>query len=64
MVDGKWFTHDGHVLSAYFHPTKKHSATTIGVLGQKKSIAGPGEWAISIQTRGAFGNKAFYDHIN
>lgn len=48
-------------MSAYYHPTKKHSATTEGKLGLKKSVAEAGEWAISIQTRGSIRNKAFYN---
>ena len=41
-TDGYWSLFAGTVLSAYRHPTKKHSATTVGKLGQKKSEAGPG----------------------
>ncbi len=39
---------DKYVLSAYYHPTKEHSATTIGKNGNKKSVASAGKWAISI----------------
>jgi len=35
------------IISAYFHPTKKHTATTVGKLGEKRSEAAAGEWAIS-----------------
>ncbi len=50
-------------MSAYYHPTKKHSATTVGKVGTKKSIANAGEWAISNQTKAAYGNKAFYNTL-
>ncbi|KAN0011919.1 hypothetical protein ACTFIU_000138 [Dictyostelium citrinum] len=51
---------DGKVKSFYYHPTKSHSATTIGRLGTKTSIADPGEWAVSQQTKALFGNKTHY----
>ena len=38
-VQGTNFLQNGIVMSAYFNPTKKHSATTIGKVGTKKSIA-------------------------
>ena len=60
-IDGTVLTHQGQVLSAFYHPTKTHSVTTIGALGTKKSIAYAGEWAVSIQTRGAWGNKTYYN---
>lgn len=62
-VDGTWLSGDGNVMSAFYHPTKKHSASTIGKLGTKRSVAEAGKWAVSIQTRGAFGNKAFYNTL-
>lgn len=61
FVDGEWLTHGGGVLSAYFHPSAAHSATTEGALGTKKSVAAAGTWAVSYQTRGRVGNKAFYN---
>jgi hypothetical protein len=60
-VDGTWGFKDGTVFSAYFHPTKEHRATTVGALGQKRSQAKAGTWAVSMQTKGAALNKAFYD---
>ena len=37
FVDG-FFSNNGVVLSAYYHPTKTHSASIIGSLGTKKSV--------------------------
>lgn len=61
--DGKWGTWEGQVLSAYYHPTRSHTATTVGRLGQKQSQAAAGRWAISVQTRAIAGNKALYNTI-
>lgn len=61
FVDGSWLMKDGAVLSAYFHPSAGHSATTIGALGTKKSVAAAGSWALSYQTRARVGNKALYN---
>lgn len=61
VVDGTWLTHDGIVVSAYYHPSRPHTATTIGKLGTKKSAANAGQWAVSWQTKAAYGNKAYYD---
>jgi hypothetical protein len=61
IVEGKWLTCNGIVVSAYYHPTRPHTATTIGKLGTKKSAAKPGDWAVSWQTKAPFGNKAFYE---
>lgn len=41
-LDGKWLSHDGMVFSAFYHPTKKHTASTIGKNGTKRSIADAG----------------------
>merc|ERR1719499_1775249 len=61
-VNGTWGTWSGTVISAYYHPTKEHSATSEGRVGQKRSVAAAGEWAVSAQTRAMWGNKAFYNH--
>jgi len=61
-VDGNLPTWKGQVISCYFHPSKPHSATTIGKLGTKRSEASAGHWAISVQTRGLTGNKTMYNH--
>eukprot|EP01121_Diplochlamys_sp_Union-15-3_P004125 TRINITY_DN14103_c0_g1_i1.p1 TRINITY_DN14103_c0_g1~~TRINITY_DN14103_c0_g1_i1.p1 ORF type:complete len:110 (+),score=18.16 TRINITY_DN14103_c0_g1_i1:39-368(+) len=60
ISDGKFGTWKGHVISLYYHPEKKHTATTVGKLGTKKSEANAGHWAISVQTRAISGNKTFY----
>ena len=41
-VDGNWLSSSGQMCSAYYHPTKKHTATTIGKLGTKRSEAEAG----------------------
>ena len=53
----------GKVISAYYHPTKRHSATTKGKLGIKRSVARGGQWAVSKQSRGLWGNKAYYNNL-
>ena len=60
-VDGSLGQHNGLVMSAYYHPTKQHSVTTIGKLGTKKSFAAAGKWAVSYQTKAMSGNKALYN---
>ena len=42
VVEGNWLSFDGVVVSAYFHPSRPHTATTIGKLGTKKSAAPAG----------------------
>lgn len=41
-VEGPWLSHNGFVVSAYFHPSRPHTASTIGKLGTKKSAANAG----------------------
>jgi hypothetical protein len=62
-LNGGWLNYNGQVISCYYHPTKTHTASTKGKLGLKRSTASPGEWAISIQTRALFGNKAYYNDL-
>ncbi|KAF2078556.1 hypothetical protein CYY_000179 [Polysphondylium violaceum] len=52
------------VVSAYYHPTKRHTSTTIGALSMQRSTVGPGEWAYSRQTRAASGNRTFYNTLD
>ena len=59
-LDGTWGLWNGTVMSAFYHPTKEHSASTNGRNGKKKSIAKAGEWAVSIQTKATYGNKTNY----
>ncbi|CAD8126299.1 unnamed protein product [Paramecium sonneborni] len=49
---------DPKVVSLFYHPNCRHLTTTNGKLGEKKSCAGPGEWAISEQTKGDKDNKS------
>lgn len=46
-LNGNILLRNGKVVSLFYHPNKKHTATTIGKLGQKRSEAGPGCWALS-----------------
>ncbi len=55
---------DGSLISAYYHPTKNHTASTKGTLGTRTSVAKSGEWALSMQPRALFGNKAYYSGEN
>ena len=32
-LNGTWGLHNGKVMSAYYHPNKDHTATTVGKLG-------------------------------
>jgi hypothetical protein len=64
FTDGVITGWQGQVVSAYFHPTKEHSATTVGKLGQKTSKAAAGQWAVSMQTKALFGNKAMYNTLD
>eukprot|EP00029_Vermamoeba_vermiformis_P013961 TRINITY_DN8940_c0_g1_i1.p1 TRINITY_DN8940_c0_g1~~TRINITY_DN8940_c0_g1_i1.p1 ORF type:complete len:114 (+),score=11.73 TRINITY_DN8940_c0_g1_i1:22-342(+) len=61
---GQWGTYSGQVVACFYHPTKKHTATTEGKNGEKRSVAEAGHWAISCQTRGLFGNKTHYNTVD
>ena len=57
-------TSGSEVIAAYYHPTKKHSATANGGLfggGIIKSIAEPGEWAIVGTKAGIKGRKTSWN---
>lgn len=62
-LDGGWLSHNGNLLSAYYHPSNKHAATTVGSLGEKKSTEDAGKWAVSIQTRGLMLIRLFTIHF-
>lgn len=62
-LDGNWSSWHGQVVACYYHPTRPHTATTVGKLGTKQSKAEAGSWAISIQTRAMFGNKTHYNTL-
>ena len=61
MVDGSLGQHNGLVISAYYHPIKLHSATTVGKAGTLPYYAAAGQWAVSYQTKAMHGNKALYN---
>lgn len=50
---------DGKCISMYFHPTRKHSATTRGVR-EVTSVAEAGLWACAISERAPHGNRTFW----
>ena len=62
-LNGTFGLQNGKVMSAYYHPNRTHSATTVGKNGTKKSVENAGQWAVSIQTRAAWGNKAMYNNL-
>jgi hypothetical protein len=57
-ISGVW---SGSVISCYYHPTKTHTATTVGKVGPKQSFAAANQWACSVQTSALKGNKAYYN---
>ena len=55
---------DGYVMAAYYHDTKKHSATCDGGFlggGQIRAIAGPGQMAIALCKAGVSGRKTYWN---
>ena len=62
-LNGTKVLHNGEVISSYFHPKYKHKSWTIGFSGKKESWADPGNWAVCVQTKAAWGNKSGYDTI-
>jgi len=60
-LDGWWGTYNGILVSCFYHPTRKHSATTEGKLGVQRSVSGAGRWACSQQTRGLWNNKTYWN---
>ena len=62
-LDGDYLSWKGELISCYYHPTRKHTASTEGKLGLKVSEAGPSQWAVSKQTRAMFGNKTHYNTL-
>ena len=62
-VTGHYGFWNGEVVSAYYHPTREHTATTVGKLGTKRSYASAGHWAISVQTKAGWGNKTYYNTL-
>ena len=64
---GAWwvtYTDSDVVISAYYHPTQKHTATVQGKLNPPRSVAEAGEIAYAQCTASPFGgNKAFYNTL-
>ena len=53
---------DGKMMSAYWHPTKKHSATCLYFsIVVQKAVSDPGYWAIATANCFPFGNKCKYN---
>lgn len=49
------------VISAYFHPTKRHYATAEGKTKPGRSYAAAGTWAVAYAMRSIWGgNKTYY----
>ena len=63
---GRWLSNikDGYVMSAYFHKTKRHTATCDGGFlggGSIRATAGPGQWAIAACKAGISGKKTYWN---
>ena len=59
--NGSWGPFIGGHCSLYFHPTKTHTAWTVGLLGRQNNKVKPCKWAISCQPRKLWGNKSGYN---
>jgi lactococcin 972 family bacteriocin len=53
----------GRVISCYYHPKRRHTATTVGKLGMRRSVANAGHWATSVQTKRWRGNRTYYNTL-
>ena len=67
--NGRWLSNikDGYVMSAYFHKTKRHTATCDGGFlggGQIRAEADPGKWAIALCKAGISGRKTYWNTIS
>ncbi|MCQ2821508.1 MAG: lactococcin 972 family bacteriocin [archaeon] len=52
----------GQIIAAFFHPTKRHSATCAhGNNIKAKSIKEGGKWAIAKAPKALMGNKTYYN---
>lgn len=66
---GRWLSNikDGYVMSAYYHETKRHTATCQGGVlggGQIRAEAGPKQWAIALCKAGISGRKTFWNVLS
>lgn len=65
-LEGRWIflLTENYVISAYFHPTKTHSATVINgffIKNKLRVIKEKGKWAISYLPRTLFFNKTYFN---
>ena len=65
---GRWLSNieDGYVMSAYYHKTKRHSATCNGGFlggGQIRAEAPAGSWAIALCKAGISGRKTYWNTL-
>ena len=65
---GRWLSNikDGYVMSAYYHKTKRHTATCDGGLfggGQIRAEASAGSWAIALCKAGIAGRKTYWNTL-
>ena len=66
IEEGRWISliNEKYVISAYFHPTKRHSATVMNGFFKtniSKVSKEKGEWAIAYLPKTLFFNKAYYN---
>ena len=67
--NGRWISNikDGYVMSAYFHKTKRHTATCNGGTlggGQIRAEASAGNWAIALCKAGVSGRKTYWNTLS
>jgi hypothetical protein len=58
--------YQGTVMSAYYHPSRAHTATSEGLYGPKRMYGNAGEWAVShqpVDTTSNSRNRAFYNTL-
>lgn len=65
-VDGGLFIsmmEDGKMMAAYWHPTRRHSATCVHdwIREVQKAYSDPGYWAVAVTNTPLMGAKTFYD---
>ena len=65
---GRWLSNikDGYVMSAYYHETKRHTATCNGGSfggGQIRAVAPAGSWAIALCKAGIAGRKTYWNTL-
>ena len=67
--NGRWLSNikDGWVMSAYYHKTKRHTATCNGGTlggGQIRAEAPAGSWAIALCKAGISGRKTYWNTLS